>query len=177
MTHRYYKYYNDSDLFSGMRYVEALNVVAIREIIVNDDAIIASNIKYPKWGVMLAEGDCAYDSIEEVQKIDLSEFTHYWERHLKNNAGRWHLTKLAYSPGDQVRGYIEVFLPQGAIIDLGNSILGVADYHACKASTRESFVMGKGHFVTARVQGYDEQYQWLILDLPQVSSERRIYEF
>lgn len=173
MTHKYYKYYDDSDLFSGWRYVEALDSIAIREITVNGESMIASNIKYPRWGVLLAEGDCDFDDIEEVQAISGSEFVRLWQRHLQNNAGRWHMTKLAYEIGAPVTGVIEQFRSQGALIDIGDGVLGVADYDECKASTEERFLMLSGQLVSARVRQYDEEYQWLVLETPQVSAQRR----
>jgi hypothetical protein len=178
MTAKFYKYEDKHALVGdGIRYVEANDDgIAIREISVSGEIILASNIKYPGCGILLSECECDYDEIPEVEKIDKTEFERLWSLHLKNNAGRWAYTKAAYNVGAKVIGHIEMFLPQGTIIDLGNAVLGVADTADCKTSTVPEN-MYSGNLITAVVAGYDEQYQWLILQSPQVYSQRREFQW
>src|SRR5204863_9414472 len=100
----------------------------------------------------------------------------FWSLHLKNNAGRWAYTKSAYDAGTKVTGYIEIFLQQGTIVDLGDAVLGVANTADCRASTVPENMYSK-NLITAIVAGYDEQYQWLILQSPQVYAERREFRW
>jgi hypothetical protein len=168
---KYYKYEDEGGIVGdGTRYIESDDGVALREVTVIGDKMIGSNVKYPLWGLMLAEGETAYDEISCVERIDPSEFESVWSLHLKSNAGRWAMTKAAYPVAKKVAGFLKVFFPQGAIVDLGDGVLGVANYTACKSSTTSEYICG--HLITAVVSGYDEQYQWLILHSPQVHPER-----
>ena len=172
MNERYYKYRDEAIIGDGIRYVEAVDGVAIREVTEVGDILIGSNIKYPGWSMMLSEGDSDYDSIEEVEAIEKSEFDRVWRRLLESNVGRWAFTKAAYTIGARVGGHLVVFYPQGAIVDFRDGALGIADYGACKAST-EWQNMYPGHRVTAIVAGYDEDNQWVLLAQPQVHSESK----
>src|SRR5262249_50095856 len=119
MNERYYKYRDETVIGAGTRYVEAVDGVAFREVtVVVGDIIVGSNLKYPHWSFWLAEGDADYDSIEEVEAIEKGEFELVWQRHLACNAGRWAMTKAAYAVEAKVAGYLAVFYPQGAIVDL-----------------------------------------------------------
>ena len=170
---KYYKYQDVESLIgSGIRYVEAEDGWAIRELTVAGDAFLASNIKYPGWGLLMAEGQVDYDSIEEVSEIEPSEFEQVWRTHLTRNAGRWLITKLAYSIGTQVKGHIAIFYPQGVIVDLGDAVVGVAGYNECRASTTPECLYPH-HAVLGVVSGYDEQNQWLILSSARVLEERK----
>ena len=58
------------------------------------------------------------------------------------------------------------------IVDLSpvNSVLGLANYAAYKASTTPENMYPR-HIVTAVVSGYDEENQWVLLEAPEVQSE------
>jgi hypothetical protein len=70
-----------------------------------------------------------------------------------------------------VQGFIQIFYPQGVIINLGDDTLGVADYAVCKSSAQPEW-MYPGYKVTAVVAGYDEVNHWLLLNDPRVHGER-----
>jgi hypothetical protein len=169
----YYKY-RDTEGFiaGGIRYIEVENGWSLREITVSDNSILASNIKYPLWGLIMSDSQVDYDSIDEVTKIEKSEFAQLWNTHLSHNVGRWLITKLAYPLGTHIQAHILMFYPQGVMIDLGDAVIGVADYKECRASTKPEF-MYPNHAITGVVSGHDEQNQWLVISLPQVHQERR----
>jgi hypothetical protein len=168
---KYYKYDEEESPIGGVTYVEAEDGCAIRQLIVNGEQRIASNIKNPPWDLVLPEGEVEYDDIEEVTAISKAEFDDVWEAHLQANQPRWTAVKQSYPIGLRVTGAILMFLSQGVIVDLGENALGVADYIACAASTQPEFMYPK-HKVTATVEGYDETNQWVMLGNPQVHPEQ-----
>ena len=170
---KYYKYQDDDGpLGAAMTYVEVDNGRAWRQITVNAIGSQASNAKYPQWGMTLIDQLVDYDSIEEVTPIDKSEFDRIWNEHLASRAVEWNETKSTYLIGKAISGYLEVFYPQGVIVDLGDDALGVADHQKCRESTRPEF-MYPGHEVTAVVSGYDKANQWIMLDMPHVHEEQK----
>jgi hypothetical protein len=132
----------------------------------------ASNMKNPPWSLILPEKRVDYDFIPEVTRISKEEFDNVWSMNLSSRSRAWLETKAKYVLRARVSGYIEIFFPQGVIVDLGNDALGVADWQAWQASTKPEF-MSTGYKVTAVVSGYDEENQWVVLDSPQVGNERR----
>jgi hypothetical protein len=172
---KYYKYEDleANHIGGGIRYVEADGNISLREVTIQNDLIIGSNIKYPGMPPLLSDaGGADYDSIDEVQRIDKQEFDQVWQRHLMNNAGRWTITKFVYPVGKKIAGRIAIFYPQGVIVDLGDAVLGLADYQSCKQSTIPAY-MYTGHLITAIISNYEEQNQWLILESPQIYSDRK----
>jgi hypothetical protein len=168
---KYYKYADEYSLLDGgTTYVETESGYVIRQITVNGDQVHASNVSYPPWGLMLTEGHVDWDDIEEVTLIKKGDFDDVWNAHLEQHVAFWEYAKSAHPPGMRVEGFIEIFYPQGVIVNVGQGVLGVADYRECKASTKPENV-GAFHKVTAVVSGYDDTNQWLILDLPQVHDE------
>ena len=171
---KYYKYPDEDSLNgSGVRFVEAEEGCSIREITVGNDSVLASNILYPHWGLMMSEGQADYDSIPEVTEIERSEFVRVWDAHLAQNAGRWLITRLAYPVGKEVKGYIAIFYPQGVLVDLGDAVVGVAGYRECRDSCTPECLYPR-QAVEGVVGGYDEQNQWLYLSSPRVLTERKV---
>ena len=177
---RYFKYRDEESFIGdGTRYVETEDGWSVREVTVSNGAYLGSNINYPRWGLCLADCQIDYDELLadepsqfENQEITEREFEQVWAEHLAQNEGRWRVAKLAFPIGEQVRGRIAIFYPQGAIVDLGDSVLGVANHAACKASAGDD-ILSTQHFLSAVVAGYDEKYQWLVLDKPQVAREKQ----
>lgn len=167
---KYYQFQDsDGPLGDATTYIEVDDGWTIRQITVSPKETHASNIKYPKWGMILADQQVNYDSEESVTSIAKDEFDSVWNKHLANRANEWSKIKEVYKQGKPVKGYIIIFYPQGVIVELVDGVLGVADYQACKnASSPEN--MYPNHEVTAIVNGYDELNQWIKLDSPQVSS-------
>lgn len=169
---KYYKYDDEySEIDGGVTYIETREGYAWRQITVNDERYIASNLVYPSWGMMLAEGQVDYESISVVEEINQTEFEAIWNNHLANHQAQWNKAKQLLTIGTTVQGYIQIFYPQGVIVNLGDNILGVADYLTCKISAQQQW-MYPGYRVTAIIAGYDEANHWLLLDKPQVHSER-----
>ena len=168
----YYKYTDEeSPIGAGTRYVEVSNRWAIREVTVDGELFLGSNICYPHWGLMLTDKAIDYDGIEEITKITKEEFDAVWTAHLIHNAGRWAMMKLAYPVGTHIQGQVAVSFPQGVIVDLGDAgTLGVANYDQCLAASTAGGVWS-GFRISAVVQGYDELNHWLILDNPQVHND------
>ncbi len=171
---KYYKYNDDNDLIgeSGIRYVEAREGVAIREVTVFSKFRIGSNIAYPGLGIVLAEGACDYDGcFPDVTPITADEFEREWASHLEADAGRWGFLKAAFEIGRSVTGRIRWFLPMGVIVDFGDGVLGVADGDECRNSFEPGY-LESGHQVEVVVDGYDETFHWLVLSSPRVSENR-----
>lgn len=169
---KYYKYNDEeSEIAGGTTYIEVDDGWEMRGITVNGDRYIASNLFYPQWGMVLGEGRVDYDEINEVTEISKAEFDAVWNEHLVKHQAQWEARKRAYPRGAHVTGYIQIFYPQGVIINLGDGTLAVADHAACHALTPNEW-MYTGHKVTGTVRDYDEVNHWLILDNPRVYDEQ-----
>ena len=169
---RYFKYAdNDTPLGAGMTYLETQDGYAIRQITTNGSQDISSNLLFPPWGLCLADGYVDYDILgDAIEEISPSEFEAIWKICLSRHASEWQTSKIAYPKETPVSGWIEIFFPQGVIVNLGDGTLGVADYAACRSSAKAEW-MYTGHKITAIVVGYDETNHWLLLDHPQVYEE------
>lgn len=170
---KYYKYADDySPISGGTTYIETDDGLAIRQITVNGDRYIVSNLRHPPWGLMLAEGRIDYDSLgDNVVEISPTEFETIWNTHLAKHYPQWQVHKRTYPVGAAVQGWIEIFYPQGVIVYLNDGTRGVADCAACKASSAPEW-MYPGYKVTSIVNGYDEVNHWLVLERPKVHGEQ-----
>jgi hypothetical protein len=171
---RYYKYPEEGDPEpgGGLTYSETDDGCAFRQITVNGNDYIASNRPHPPWGFCLADQQIDYDALgDAVTEISPAEFEAIWQQHLSKYQDQWLVSKQLYPPGTAVQGWIEIFFPQGVIVNLGDGTFGVANYAQCRASTVPG-AMYPHHKVTAIVSGYDEANQWLVLGQPQVYNER-----
>jgi hypothetical protein len=167
----YYKYQDEfSPIDGGVTYIETDQGVAYRQITVNGEKYVMSNVNYSEWGMMLAEGQIDYTVIEEVQELSKEEFETIWNTHLKDQQVQWSKTKERYALGSVVTGYIQIFYPQGIIVNLGENSLGIANYEECKVSAKQEW-MYPGYRVTAVVADYDELNYWLVLERPRVYNE------
>jgi hypothetical protein len=171
---KYYKYHDENSIIEpGTTYVETDEGVTIREVTFNGTEYLASNVNYPHWGMLLAEGQVDYEPFVEtgeVTPITEQEFTEIWKAHLALRQEEWEAAKHTYPVGATAHGFIQIFYPQGVIVNLGGNALGIADYKACQASTRPEFMYTR-HRISAVVNGYDETNQWIILGDPQVHQE------
>jgi hypothetical protein len=166
---RYFKYFDDYTIENGFRYIEIdENGTSFREITFNGNILIASNILYPFKGMFLA--DQPYEEIEDLEDISNDEFEEIWSKSLLQNKAEWESAKLNYPINSEVSGSIVCFYPQGVILHLVSSILGIANYQDCKNSTKPENLYPK-HKVVAKVSGYDEQNQWIIVSEPRVYDE------
>ena len=172
---KYYKYRDPDDVVgmdNPVTYIETEDGGAIRQITTNGTTFIASNVVQPDGGMYLADKVIDYESLgDEVTPITKQEFEAVWQAHATLRQNEWNNAKQIYSLGMAIHGYLEIFYPQGVIVNLGNNVLGVADYNACRASTEPQF-MNTRQKITATVTGYDEENQWVILGSPQVHPER-----
>jgi len=170
---KYYKYTFDEDIGGNNEifYHETKNGWTIRQIIINEISWITSNVKDSEGRLVLADTQLDYDSESDITTISKQEFDEVWHNCLAPRQAMWEKIKQIHSVGESVEGFIEIFYPQGVIVDLGNEALGVADYAACKAST-EPKIMYPKHKITAIVQGYDEVNQWVILTSPKVHEQQ-----
>ena len=166
---KYYKYDNEETGIEGaITYIETEDGVHIRQITSNGIEVLASNVMQPGGQMWLAEGAIDYDEIlDEVTALSKDEFDHVWNAWLATRGTQWQQTKQIYPIGKAVEGLIVVFYPQGVIVNLGNEVLGVADYPACRASTRPENMYTR-HKITGIIENYDEMNQWLVLGSPQV---------
>jgi hypothetical protein len=137
---QYYKYPDEySEIAGGTTYIEIDDGWSIRQITVNGAAYLASNVSHPDWGMILGDKQADYEDLAaegEVIPISKQEFEAIWRAHLALRQAKWEAAKQVYSVGTTVHGYIQIFYPQGVIVNLGNDTLGVADHKACWASQR-----------------------------------------
>lgn len=146
-----------------------------RQITFNGKEYLASNIKYPPWGMVLADqplSDEDLASLEPAEMVGVSreEFLTIWNAHLAERKSIWEASKVTYPIAKKVRGHLLIFYPQGVIVDLENDVLGLADYDACKAATTPENMYPR-HIIMAVVSGYDEENQWVLLEAPEVQRE------
>jgi len=166
----YYKYQDEySPIDGGITYVETEDGVAYRQITINGDKFFMSNINYPELGLILAEGKIN-PNIDEVEEITKKEFDEIWNIHLNIYQVQWNDIKQRNIIGSKVTGYIQLFYPQGVMVNLGNNCLGVANYAECNASAKPEW-MYPGYKITAIITGYDELNQWLVLESPKIHNE------
>jgi len=130
-----------------------------------------SNITFQEWGLWLAEGEFEYDPLDEVKEISKDEFESVWNLHLNYHKTQWDNIKRKYKIGSSIMGYIQVFYPQGVIINLEEQTLGIANYDKCRTTAKPEW-MYPGFRVTAIVDGYDEVNHWLVLKEPKVYGHR-----
>ncbi len=173
MPMKYYRYDDEySPLGGGITYVETQDGTnALRQITVFRNQIHASNMRHPLYGFNLAEKPLEYDKFDEVLAISQQEFDGQWRVHLNRHASDWGRAKRRYRPGSRVEGFIEIFYPQGVIVNIGSKFLGLANYAECKASTALEN-MSTRHKVVATLKGYDEENHWFLLASPSVLPER-----
>jgi hypothetical protein len=171
---KYYKFRDDDDevgMVDAITYVETETGVHIRQITTNGRLYLASNIVQSDGIMYLPDKAIDYDSIgDEVAPISREEFDAIWQSYLATRQEQWNQVKRTYTVGKYVEGFLELFYPQGVIVNLGNNDLGIADFVACRASTKPQFMYPR-HKITAVVSGYDEENQWVVLDSPQVHPE------
>ena len=161
-----YKYQDAySPIQNAITYIETLDGSVLRQITVNTNECIASNLYHPKWGLVLAEGYVDYDSIAEVELITENDFEEIWSRALKENQRAWEETKSSYPVGSYLIGKIAIFYPQGIIIRIGDNALGVTNYKECKSAIGPE-KMYPNHKIEAIVSGYNEKFNWLELSNP-----------
>ena len=166
----YYKYDDKySPIGSGITYVETNEGLAYRQITVNGEKFMMSNFSDPEWGLILPEGEFAPRD-DEAKIITKQEFDGVWSSHLMRHQVKWNNTKQKYPTGTEITGYIQIFYPQGVIVNLDEHSLGVANYAECRASAKPEW-MYPGYRVAAIVADYDELNHWLVLEKPNVYGE------
>ncbi|MED3571407.1 hypothetical protein [Cytobacillus praedii] len=137
--------------------------VAYRQMVYHDDGIcITSNRKHYFYHFMLAEHPL--DAQESYYKeISQTEFEKLWYEQLQHGLEDWHRTKSLFPVGNRVEGYIEVFFPQGTLINLLEpQAVGITDTSALKTETPAEWLYPR-YRVFAEVSGYDEVNQWVLL--------------
>ncbi|ASA23046.1 hypothetical protein [Paenibacillus donghaensis] len=105
-------------------------------------------------------------------RILREEFEQLWQTLNQDQQPLWQKIKQTLPTGTIVNGYIEVFYPQGVIVNIpAYSALGLADYEECAANSKQKN-MHKDLQVQAEIIGYDDVNLWVLLGHPKVSDER-----
>lgn len=174
----YYKFQNRfSRLKGGETYVEANRGYTMRQMVVLNGEIVASNRFHTEYGFTLPAGYVDYAAYHELHALEIkagrveplfpisqAEFEELWDNYLTRFQSSWEAAKDLFPIGTPVAGPIATYYPQGVLLSLGDGVLGLADSRACRASAKETIF--PGHKVSAVVSGYDELNQWILLDLP-----------
>ncbi|WP_129688244.1 hypothetical protein [Gottfriedia acidiceleris] len=164
------RYFSWEDEYTkGTTYIEVENGYAIKQIAVTQNKYIASNRKDKEHHYFLAEGLLDVNEIIDDGGSEISEKEFYviWNKHSEVLINTWNITKEKYPIGLEVEGKIEVFYPQGVIVNFAENVIGVVDYIKCKESTQPENLYPH-HKITGKVNGYDEENMWLIIDNPKV---------
>ena len=171
---RYFRYDDEySEIAGGVTYVETDDGWAMRQLTLNGDKYLASNINDLNSGLNLADAQIDYDDLEQDQVTEISQeaFEAVWHAILARHEVVWRQSQTKYPVGMSVEGGLLVFYPQGVIVKLDDMTLGVANHALCHQSSKREH-MYPGHKVTAIVGGYDELNHWIVLNTPQVHEEQ-----
>jgi hypothetical protein len=166
---RYYKWDDDDEDLRGTTYIEIDDGVASKQIAVTPNKYISSNRKDEEHHFYLSEGKIDINDIIEYGGSEISgkQFYSVWNKYREGLIDNWNRTKEKFPVGSEIDGIIEVFYPQGVIINISQDIIGIADYNNCRHSTQPENLYPR-HKITGKVVGYDEENMWLIIDNPKV---------
>lgn len=165
---RYFSW-DDDDYIRGTTYIEIEDGYATKQIAVTQNKYIASNRKDEDHHFYLAEGLLDVNEIIDDGGTEISEEQFYgiWNKCRDGLINKWNLIKVKFPIGLEVEGKIEVFYPQGVIVNIFENVIGVSDYTKCKDSTIPENLYPHRK-ITGKVNGYDEENMWLIIDNPKV---------
>lgn len=165
---RYFRW-DDDDYIGGTIYIEIDDGYATKQIAVTPNKYIASNRKDEEHHFYLAEGLVEIDEIIEYggSEINEEQFFSVWYTYRNDLIDKWNETKEKFPIGVEIEGIIEVFYPQGVIINVSQDVIGIADYNKCSDSTHPENLY-PGHKIIGTVVGFDEENMWLVIDNPRV---------
>lgn len=165
------RYFNwdDDDYINGTTYIEIDGGYATKQIVVTSNKFIASNRKDKEHNFYLAEGQVDIDEIVEFGGSEITEEQFYkvWNTYKNDLSDKWKETKENFPIGEKIEGIIEVFYPQGVILNISQDVIGIADYKKCSDSTHPVNLY-PGYKIIGIVIGYDEENMWLVIDNPKV---------
>src|SRR5215204_3650468 len=127
---RYFKYEDEySEIAGGSIYVEVEDGRTLRQLTLNGDFYLASNIQDSRGLLVLGEGRVDYDELipDLVSEISEQEFEARWESVLAQHDPIWQQSKGRYPPGAPVQGPILLLYPQGVLIELDRETIGIMD--------------------------------------------------
>ena len=115
---QYYQYNDQDETFGhGFTYIEVDHNQVLRQLSLFDSRTITSNVKHPVWGFILTDQPLDAQATEFLSPIEQDRFEALWQQHLNQHLRQWHQIKTNYPTGSNFEGYIEVFYPQGVIIN------------------------------------------------------------
>ncbi|MCT1400586.1 hypothetical protein M4D81_16270 [Paenibacillus sp. p3-SID867] len=136
---------------------------AYRQMVHNEDGSwITSNRKHESRHFLLAEHPL--DPKEPYyEEISQAAFEELWQKQLLACMEDWQRIQRLFPIGARVEGWIEVFFPQGTLINLLEPrAVGLTDTSALEAGTPAEWMYPRFR-VLAEVSGYDELNQWVLL--------------
>lgn len=166
---RYFRW-DDDEYINVTTYIEIDGDYATKQIAVTPNKYIASNRKDKDQHFYLAEGQVDIDEILEFggSEITAEQFYSIWNTYKNELCDKWNETKENFPIGEKIEGIIEVFYPQGVILNVLQDVIGIADYKKCSDSTTPENLY-PGHKIKGIVIGYDEENLWLVIGNPRVS--------
>jgi oligoendopeptidase F len=103
-----------------------------------------------------------------LRRIAKEEFERVWNEVNKDQEDIWNKKKEIIKCGTKIKGFIEVFYPQGVVVNIPEyDVLGLANYEECATNSHKRN-MHKDLVVYAEVIGYDDVNYWIILGNPKV---------
>lgn len=85
-------------------------------------------------------------------EVSERQFYSIWNKNRDGLINSWNQTKEKFPVSSENEGIIEVFYPQGVIINIFQEIIGIADYNRCRESTKPEKLYPR-HKITGKVVG------------------------
>ncbi len=158
---KYFKYNNEFE--SDALYYVALDedLYCLQAIYETKEKLINTSLSVNDPGFFLPEGSFK-DAIEHITAIEEAEFTNKWNQSIAPYLKTWHILKQERSIGEQISAEIICSYPQGIILNIGQSFLGIADYNACKNVWGVDQIYPKNIF-SLNIIGFDDVNMWVKL--------------
>ncbi|TXK80682.1 hypothetical protein [Paenibacillus sp. N3.4] len=134
--------------------------VALRQATQIDNKLIVSNRPFDKLHFFLTDQEVCSTIEEEIEK---AEFELVWNTGVEPFKENWNRTVQTISIGQEIQGFMEIFYPQGIIINFNNVTFGLTDYWDVRNNTEPDYFKVRQK-VRGTVKGFDNSNLWVILD-------------
>ncbi|WP_240416787.1 hypothetical protein [Paenibacillus periandrae] len=137
----------------GTAYRQVLNKLGLN---------ISSNRKHKGYDFFLSDQKIEYTNPPYLL-ISKNEFDKIWNESLQALIIEWNRIKRELRIGTEIEGYLEIFYPQGLIINLfKHDAIGIVNYGVIENITPSQWLYPK-HLIKGTVLGYDEINYWIEL--------------
>ena len=161
----YYKYF-DEELNRQCYFELDRELYCLRAVFEQHGLRFSTNFIYKDFQYQLPEG--RYEEyLEEMTKISYQQFHDEWHQSLSPYYDDWVSLKSQLEVGNQIKGTIICFYPQGVIIGFQNKFHGISSYDRCKEKVGEDH-MYPNESLDFKITGFDDENMWIDMepDLP-----------